>query len=118
VKKIAWLLGIMVTVTASAIAAPARNKSAPHISSLSHSSITIYGANWCSACKSLEKTLQKRDIPFDVVDVDKNPDQYERARSASGTGNAIPLTGVARGSETVWFVGADPDGVEKAYRGE
>jgi mycoredoxin len=121
VKQLLWALGIITAVTASALAAPARapsEGSAPKISSLSQSSITIYGANWCSACKSLEKTLQKRDIPFDWVDVDKNPQQYERARSASGTGNAIPLTSVVRGSDTVWFVGADPDGVEKAYRGE
>ena len=86
-------------------------------SSLPKSDVTIYGATWCSACRSLESGLRARDVPFDVVDVDKSPQAFERARAAAGTGSAIPLTGVVHGSDTTWILGADVDGVERSYRG-
>ena len=86
------------------------------VSSLTSSSVTIYGAKWCSACKLLEKGLADRKIPFDLVDVDDNPSAFERARSASGQGSAIPLTSVAKPSGTVWIVGADIDAVDRAQR--
>lgn len=86
------------------------------VSSLTSSAVTIYGAKWCSACKSLEKGLSDRKVAFDLVDVDDNPSAFERAKSASGQGNAIPLTSITRTSGTVWIVGADVDGVERAQR--
>ena len=79
--------------------------------------MTIYGATWCPACRSLESGLRARQVPFEVVDVDKNPQAFERARTAAGASTAIPLTGVLRGSDTTWIVGADVDGVERLYRG-
>ena len=89
---------------------------ADNVSSLQTSPVTIYGAKWCSACRSLEHGLGERKIAFDKVDVDENPGAFERARSASGAGSAIPLTSVARSSGTVWIVGADVDAVERAQR--
>lgn len=86
------------------------------VSSLTSSSVTVYGAKWCSACKSLERGLADRKIAFDLVDVDDNPSAFERAKSASGQGNAIPLTSITRTSGTVWIVGADVDGVDRAQR--
>ena len=87
-------------------------------SSLTKSDVTIYGATWCPACRALEAGLRARDVPFDVVDVDKSPQAFERARAAAGTGSSIPLTGVVHGSDTSWIVGADVDGVEKLFRGK
>lgn len=78
--------------------------------------ITLYGATWCPACKALEATLQERHIPFELVDVDREPQRYEMARRASGT-NAIPLTNIVRGPQVSWIVGNDPDAVERAYKG-
>lgn len=90
----------------------------PQVSSLSQSSITIYSAKWCSACKTLEKGLDARKISYDMVDVDDHPDAFDRAKAASGEGNAIPLTSIARSSNTVWIVGADVDAVDRAQRGD
>ena len=87
-------------------------------SSLTNSSVTVYGAKWCSACKSLERGLDQRKIAYDVVDVDDHPDAFDRAKAASGEGNAIPLTSIARPSNTVWVVGADVDAVDRAQRGD
>ena len=93
-------------------AAPA----APMLSS--DAAVTVYGASWCSACKSLERGLRDRSVPFDLVDVDQNPKAYEVAKRATGK-NVVPITSVSRGSdELTWIVGADVDAVEKAYRGE
>ena len=79
--------------------------------------VTIYGATWCQPCKVLEAALKARKIPFEEVDVDQNPQAYAMAKKASGT-NGIPLTLVQRGGTMRWILGADPDAVERAYRGE
>jgi glutaredoxin len=113
-------LSALLSLSSVAAAAPREPVApvAPRVSSLLRADVTVYGASWCSACRSLEKTLRERNVPFDVVDVDKSPQAYERARAAAGAANVVPLTGVLRGEGTVWFVGADADGVERAYRGE
>lgn len=88
------------------------------VSSLTSSPVTIYGAKWCSACRSLESGLTAKKIAFEVIDVDDNPAAFARARAASGAGSAIPLTNVTRNDKTVWVVGADIDAVERALRDE
>jgi mycoredoxin len=89
------------------------------VSSLSSSPVTVYGAKWCSACRTLESGLKERKIAFDLVDVDDNPSAFARARAASGASNAIPLTSVVRTTgNTVWIVGADIDAVQRAERGD
>jgi glutaredoxin len=80
-------------------------------------SVTMYGAAWCKACKSLEAKLDKKEIPFRVVDVDRNREDYERARAAAGGPRGIPLTGVLSSGEETWIVGDDADRIERAYRG-
>jgi mycoredoxin len=89
-----------------------------NVSSFSSAPITVYGAKWCSACRTLERGLTDRKIAFDVVDVDDNPAAFAKAKTAAGAGGAIPLTGVVRSSDTVWIVGANVDAVERASRGE
>ena len=79
--------------------------------------VTVYGAAWCSACKSLEASLKSRGVPFEAVDVDANPGAYAVAKKATGT-NAIPISNILRGPMQTWIVGANPDAVEKAYRGD
>ncbi len=77
----------------------------------------IYGATWCSACRSLEGKLDTRKIPYSVIDVDKNRDAYDKARNASGLGSGIPLTHITQHRST-WVQGDDADVVERAYNGE
>ena len=96
---------------------PSTSSTPPSTSSLSKSDVTIYGATWCPACRALEAGLRSRQVPFEIVDVDKSPQAFERARAAAGSGGAIPLTGIVHGSDTAWVVGADIDGVERLYRG-
>ena len=89
-----------------------------NVSSFASSPVTVYGAKWCSACRSLERGLTDRKIAFEVVDVEANPAAFERAKTAARASSAIPLTGIVRSSDTVWVVGADVDAVDRAQRGE
>lgn len=88
----------------------------PNVSSLSASGVTIYGAKWCSACRSLERGLTDRKIAFEVVDVDDNPAAFAKARAASGAGSAIPLSSVTTSTKTTWIVGADVEGIDRALK--
>ncbi len=78
-------------------------------------SVTVYSADWCGYCKRLQAGLKEQQIPFDVIDVDRNPGAHERAKQATGT-SAIPVTSVARGSDVEWIVGADVAAVVRAYK--
>jgi glutaredoxin len=79
--------------------------------------VTVFSATWCSACSSLRRALDERSIPYDLVDVDRSPSAYAKARERAGT-NSIPLTQVKRSGDERWIVGADPEAVERAYRGD
>jgi mycoredoxin len=88
----------------------------PNVSSLASSGVTIYGAKWCSACRSLERGLTDRKIAFEVIDVDDNPAAFAKARAASGAGSAIPLSSVTTSTKTTWIVGADVEAVDRALK--
>lgn len=90
----------------------------PRLPSSNVSQVTMYNATWCSACRALERGLKERDIPFDSIDVDRNPQAFQRARDATRS-SSIPQTAVARdgSSEPIWIIGADVEAVERAYRG-
>jgi mycoredoxin len=105
-------------VVVGSLASPRTASADSGISSLSTSPVTVYGAKWCSACRTLEGGLKDRKIAFEVIDVDDNPTAFARARAASGASNAIPLTSITRSSNTVWVVGSDIDAVDRAQRGE
>ena len=81
------------------------------------SNVTVYAASWCAACQDLQAQLGQRKIPFTVIDVEQRPDAFERAKSASGSGNSIPLTDVSKNGRTNWVKGDDADSVERFYRG-
>jgi hypothetical protein len=103
-------LALALGISAPAVAAE------PNVSSLTSSGVTIYGAKWCSACRSLERGLTDRKIAFEVVDVDDNPAAFAKARAASGTGSSIPLSSVTTSTKTTWIVGADVEAVDRALK--
>jgi glutaredoxin len=80
--------------------------------------VAVFTATWCSACKTLERELRTRGVPFHTIDIDQNPRAYEAAKEATGK-SVVPISRVTRSREdVVWIVGTDADGVEKAYRGD
>ena len=106
-------LYLVLLVCAASFSAGAR-AAGPGVSS-SDMGVTVYMASWCPACRSLERELKDRRIPFGEIDVDTNPRAFERARAATGE-SVIPQTSVETGKGVRWIVGADADAVERAYR--
>lgn len=117
-RSLVFVLGAALAVLVVLGAPGSEGVANADVSSLSSSPITVYGAKWCSACRTLEGGLKDRKIAFEVIDVDDNPSAFSRARAAAGASNAIPLTSVARNGNTVWVVGADIDAVDRAQRGD
>lgn len=110
------LVAALASTLAAGSQAASRPSPPPRVEvSSAQSSVTIYGASWCPACRSLESKLRARDVPFDVIDVDTNREAYERARNASGMGPGIPLTNITK-SRSTWVLGDDADAVERAYQ--
>ena len=114
------LLAALVVATASFIAgsgnaAPQKAPARVELPSSAETGVTIYGASWCGPCKILEAGLREQQIPFDEIDIDRNPTAFDRAKQATGT-SAIPQTSVAGSGGVVWIIGADVAGVERAYR--
>jgi glutaredoxin len=106
----------LVAVSRGPARADAPPPATPAISSLA-AGVTVYGASWCGACKSLEAKLTQRNIPFEAIDVDRDRAAFDRARAESGKGSSIPLTNISRDTVT-WVVGDDANAVERAYKGE
>jgi mycoredoxin len=115
IRARSFFAGLVVVIGLS-IAGAAASAAEPNVSSLSSGGVTIYGAKWCSACRSLERGLADRKIAFEVIDVDDNPAAFAKARAASGQGSAIPLSSVVTSTRTTWVVGADVDAVDRALK--
>jgi glutaredoxin len=79
--------------------------------------VTVFGAKWCGPCHVLQEALHQRGIPFEYIDVDEDPVSWAMARKASGS-TGIPTTSIRRGPSQTWIIGANPDAVERAYRGD
>lgn len=77
-------------------------------------SVTVFGSRWCPACRSLERSLKARGVPYAYVDL-------ESARPGSTEGmpaemrNVVPVTKVMHAGQITWVKGADAAGVERAY---
>jgi len=76
--------------------------------------VTVFGTPWCPACRSLERSLKERGVPYAYVDL-------ESARPGSTEGmpdemrNVVPVTKVANAGQITWVKGADAARVERAY---
>jgi len=54
------------------------------------SSITMYGAEWCSDCRRAKTVLDASGVDYDYVDLESVPDGADRAFAISGRTN-IPV---------------------------
>lgn len=56
----------------------------------SNANVTIYGAEWCPPCHTAKAYLKSRDVRFDYINVDKNPEQGRQIAQKTGW-MAIPI---------------------------
>ena len=67
----------------------------------SHGPLTVYGAPWCPHCKRVKKFLAAHRVPYDVVDIDENPEGIERLKALQDGGQIIPTVVYADGTHDV-----------------
>lgn len=52
--------------------------------------VTVYGAEWCPPCHTTRAYLKSRNIPFDYVNVDQQPEEGRTIAQKTGW-TAIPI---------------------------
>lgn len=63
--------------------------------------LTVFGADWCPACKTLEALLEENKVQFDYVDCDT---EDGRVRSAGLTLQALPTSIIEYGGKIVRII--------------
>ena len=67
---------------------------------MSSSTITMYGAEWCSDCRRAKTVLDASGVAYEYVDLEAVPEAADTALSISGRTN-IPVITFADGSHLV-----------------
>jgi thioredoxin reductase (NADPH) len=62
---------------------------------------TVFTAPWCPHCKRVKKFFAAHRIPYDVVDIDENPESLERLKTLQNGGQIIPTVVYADGTHDV-----------------
>lgn len=52
--------------------------------------ITVYSTAWCGHCKRLLRQLEEADIPYLVVDLDREPEHGRRIEAKTGGFRTVP----------------------------
>jgi mycoredoxin len=64
------------------------------------STITMYGADWCTDCRRSKKLLDDKNIDYTYVDVENTADGADAARAISGR-TSIPVIAFPDGTHQV-----------------
>ena len=70
------------------------------------SSITMYGAEWCSDCRRSKKLLDEKGVAYEYIDLEAVPEAAEAALAISGRTN-IPVIVFSDGTHQVEPSNAD-----------
>ena len=70
------------------------------------SSITMYGAEWCSDCRRSKKLLDEKGVAYEYIDLETVPEAAEAALAISGRTN-IPVIVFSDGTHQVEPSNAD-----------
>jgi len=62
----------------------------------SNSSVVMYSAEWCGVCKRAKKYMQKNNIAFKEMDIDKSSQAKREFKKLNGKGVPIILVGNQR----------------------
>ena len=64
--------------------------------------IKLYSAEWCGACKQVKMVLNSESIPYEVIDIDENPEVVKEKQFRS-----IPVIEREDGNTIVGFRPSD-----------
>lgn len=59
---------------------------------------TMYSTPWCGYCHRLKGQLDREGIPFDVVDIEQQPDAAKIVEEVNGGNQTVPTLVYADGS--------------------
>lgn len=55
------------------------------------SEITFYGADWCGDCRRSKRLLAELNVPYDMIDVDKDDAAAAKVIEINGGAKSIPV---------------------------
>ena len=73
--------------------------------------VTIYSTPWCGPCRRLKDQLDRLDVAYEVVDIERDPSGAAFVAEANHGMQVVPTVVFADGS-----VLANPSGAEVAAR--
>lgn len=56
----------------------------------SPSQITLYGTFWCSDCRRARRVLARHDIPYQDIDIDKDPEARALVEKLNQGNRSVP----------------------------
>ena len=59
---------------------------------------TMYSTPWCGYCHRLKGQLEREGIPFDVVDIERDPAAAEIVEKVNGGNQTVPTLVYSDGS--------------------
>jgi mycoredoxin len=60
--------------------------------------LTMYSTQWCGYCIRLKKQLEREGIPFEVVDIEIDPEAAAFVENVNGGNQTVPTVRFADGS--------------------
>jgi len=64
----------------------------------SSAQFTLYSTSWCGYCFRLKSQLKREQIPFDEVDIEKQPDAADLVAGLNGGNQTVPTLVFSDGS--------------------
>ena len=55
------------------------------------SEITVYGADWCGDCRRSKRLLDELNVPYEMIDVDKDDAAAAKVIEINGGAKSIPV---------------------------
>ena len=60
--------------------------------------LTMYTTPWCGYCVRLKKQLEREGIPFEEVDIERDPEAATLVESVNGGNQTVPTVVFADGT--------------------
>ena len=65
---------------------------------MTNAALTVYTTSWCGYCHRLKTVLKSAGIPYDEVDIERDPAAAEFVGSVNGGNRTVPTVKFADGS--------------------
>lgn len=62
--------------------------------------IAIYTTNTCAYCAMVKKWLDSKSLPYDVINLDEQPEKRQEAYDISSGATTVPITVVTKADDS------------------